>query len=124
MCDSDWTGDVFLADCPARLTMELIANKWAVVSLLALRPGPVRHGDLLERIGGISKKMLTQTLRNLERDGLVVREVFAEVPPRVEYRLTKLGESLIPALVDLARWAETNGLAILEAQERAENAAA
>jgi DNA-binding HxlR family transcriptional regulator len=84
----------------------------------------VRHGDLLERIGGISKKMLTQTLRNLERDGLVVREVFAEVPPRVEYRLTKLGESLIPALVDLARWAETNGLAILEAQERAENAAA
>lgn len=108
-----------MADCPARLTMELIANKWSVVTLLAVRYGPMRHGELLERIGGISKKMLTQTVRQLENDGLIKRQVFAEVPPRVEYSLTELGESLIPSLVSLATWAQENGLAVVEAQERA-----
>ena len=80
----------FLADCPGRLAVELIADKWTVVVLYALSEGPVRHGELIEMIGDISRKMLTQTLRRLESRGLVRRQAYAEVPPRVEYELTPL----------------------------------
>jgi DNA-binding HxlR family transcriptional regulator len=117
MGDFGYPGDVFLADCPARLAIETIADKWSVVILYALSRGPRRHGELVELIGGISKKMLTQTLRRLERHGLVTRATFAEVPPRVEYDLTPLGRTLIDPIEMLARWAESNGAALLEAQD-------
>jgi DNA-binding HxlR family transcriptional regulator len=65
-------GDVFLADCPARLAVDIIADKWAVVVIYGLSKGPVRHGDLVQLVGGISKKMLTQTLRRLESHGLAL----------------------------------------------------
>jgi DNA-binding HxlR family transcriptional regulator len=110
-------GDVFLADCPARLAIETIADKWSVVVLYGLSRGPRRHGELVELIGGISKKMLTQTLRRLERHGLVERRAYAEVPPRVEYELTDLGHTLIGPIETLTRWAESNGDAILQAQD-------
>jgi DNA-binding HxlR family transcriptional regulator len=108
---------VFLADCPARLAVEIIADKWAVVVIYGLSDGPRRHGDLLTRIGGISKKVLTQTLRKLQQHGLISRHAYAEAPPRVEYQLTDLGQTLVEPIAVLARWAEANGEAVLEAQE-------
>ncbi|MBT0773682.1 helix-turn-helix transcriptional regulator [Kineosporia sp. J2-2] len=102
-------GTVFLADCPARLAIEVITGKWAVVTLFALSEGPLRHGELVELIGGVSRKVLTQTLRRLQQHGLVERRVYAEAPPRVEYSLTELGESLREPIVALTAWARLNG---------------
>ncbi|WP_173141949.1 winged helix-turn-helix transcriptional regulator [Kibdelosporangium persicum] len=98
--------DVFVADCPARTTLSLVADTWSVVVVFALGSGPQRHSDLLAKIGGISKKMLTQTLRKLERNALVQRRRLATAPPGVEYRLTSLGNSLLGPVSVLARWAE------------------
>jgi DNA-binding HxlR family transcriptional regulator len=103
--------DVFLADCPARTTLALISDKWSVVIIVGLAHGPRRYSDLLDRIGGISKKMLTQTLHRLEVTGLVQR-------PAVRggaYELTPLGESLLGPLTELTRWAEENTDALLAA---------
>ncbi|WP_020502199.1 winged helix-turn-helix transcriptional regulator [Sciscionella marina] len=108
-------GDPFLADCPARLAVELIADKWTVVVLAGLSKGPVRHGELVEAIGGISRKMLTQTLRRLEAHGLVRRHAHASAPPRVEYELTPLGATLTGPIHALTEWAKANGDAILDA---------
>ncbi|MEU0796405.1 helix-turn-helix domain-containing protein [Amycolatopsis sp. NPDC005961] len=115
--------DFFLADCPGRLAVELIADKWTVVVLAGLSEGPVRHGDLVELIGGISRKMLTQTLRRLEAHGLVHRRAYAEVPPRVEYELTPLGKTLIDPIHVLTEWARTNGDAVLAALDAGSSAA-
>lgn len=98
--------DVFVADCPARTTLNLVADTWSVVVVFGLGSGPRRYSDLLDRIGGISKKMLTQTLRKLERNALVERRSLATAPPGVEYRLTPLGQSLLAPVSALARWAE------------------
>lgn len=98
--------DVFLADCPARTTLALIADTWSVVVVFGLGRGPRRYSDLRLRIGGISNKMLTQTLRKLERSKLVERRVLPTAPAGVEYRLTGLGESLLGPVSVLARWAE------------------
>jgi DNA-binding HxlR family transcriptional regulator len=107
--------DHFLADCPGRMTVELIADKWTAVVLYGLSEGPVRHGELIERIGGISRKVLTQTLRRLEAHGLVRRHAYAEVPPRVEYALTPLGATLIDPIHMLTEWARAHGDAVLDA---------
>jgi DNA-binding HxlR family transcriptional regulator len=98
--------DVFLADCPARTTLDLIANTWSVVVVFGLGRGPQRYSDLRDRIGGISNKMLTQTLRRLEGSNLVERRTLPTAPPGVEYRLTALGESLLGPVSVLTRWAE------------------
>lgn len=113
------TGNVFLADCPARLAVEIIADKWAVVVLYGLADKPRRHGELAGLIGGISRKVLTHTLRRLEGSGLVARHPYAETPPRVEYELTELGRTLIDPIRMLAQWAEAHGDAILDAQDPA-----
>lgn len=110
-------GDVFLADCPARLAIEIIADKWAVVVVFALSRGPVRHGELADLIGGVSRKVLTQTLRKLQNYGLVDRHAYAEAPPRVEYSLTDLGRTLVEPIVGLTRWARSHGEAVVEYQE-------
>ena len=120
MGDFNQPGDIFLADCPARLAVEIIADKWSVVVLYALSRGPRRHGELVDLIGGISRKVLTQTLRRLTRHGLVSRHAYSEVPPRVEYNLTDLGRTLIQPIQDLNHWAEHNGPAILDALEEAD----
>jgi DNA-binding HxlR family transcriptional regulator len=104
--------DVFLADCPARTTLGLIGDTWSVVVIMALGERPRRYGELLERIGGISKKMLTQTLHKLQRNGLVQRE--APV-----YALTDLGASLLGVVGALAGWAEEHTDALLDAQSSA-----
>jgi DNA-binding HxlR family transcriptional regulator len=102
--------DVFLADCPARRVLGLLAEKWALLVIHALAEGERRPGALRRRIGGISEKMLVQTLRRLEQHGLVSRASFAEVPPRVEYALTPLGWSLSSVVTALDRWVEDHAL--------------
>jgi DNA-binding HxlR family transcriptional regulator len=104
--------NVFLEDCPARTTLELIADTWSVVVIAALGQGHTRFSDLREAIGGISKKMLAQTLRKLERNGIVDRDASAT------YRLTALGESLLQPVRVLADWAEANADEIVLAQDR------
>ena len=98
--------DVFNPACGSREVLELIADKWSALILYALLERPRRHGELRRAIGGVSQKMLTQTLRALETEGLVARESFPVVPPHVEYSLTELGRSLSPLLGELCRWAE------------------
>lgn len=88
-----------------RAILDQICNKWTLLVVATLEQGRLRFGDLHRQIPGISQRMLTLTLRNLERDGLVDRTVHAEVPPRVEYALTPVGESLIPPALALASWA-------------------
>jgi DNA-binding HxlR family transcriptional regulator len=97
--------DPFDPDCPTRQVLDRIAGKWTVLVVVALEPRAKRFGELRREVGGISQKMLTQTLRSLERDGLVVRHVKPSSPVTVEYELTRLGRSLVPVLVGLTDWA-------------------
>jgi DNA-binding HxlR family transcriptional regulator len=112
-------GNVLDPDCPSRVVLDRIAEKWTGLVILALSDGTLRFGELRERVGGVAPKVLTQTLRSLERDGLVVRTVYAEVPPRVEYRLTELGKSLREPLAAVQDWAERNVSRVLAARDRA-----
>ena len=114
-------GDVFDATCPSRRALELIAGKWVPLILPALEHGPLRNNELLRRLNGISQKVMTQTLRELERHGLVLREDLGTVPPHVSYRLSELGQSLNVALSALDRWAETH-LAARDAAARRHDA--
>ncbi|MDA0219447.1 MAG: helix-turn-helix domain-containing protein [Proteobacteria bacterium] len=105
---SDCPADVFSAQCPSRRVLELLAEKWALLVVHRLAGGPARTAALRRSIGGISEKMLIQTLRRLEQHGFVVRRAFAEVPPRVEYELTPLGASLSEPIRALDRWVEVH----------------
>ncbi len=100
--------DAFLAECPSRQLLDLVTSKWVCLVLAALADGPRRHSELRRDIAGVSQKMLTQTLRDLERDGLVTREVTPSVPVRVDYALTDLGEGLREVIQPLKTWAEAN----------------
>jgi len=93
------------AACPTRLVLDLIADKWTALVVHLLSGGTKRYGELQRDVGGISQKMLTQTLRRLEQDGLVKRVIYPEVPPRTEYSLTPLGVSLKEPLRGLSQWA-------------------
>ena len=112
------SADVYSARCPSRAALVLIADKWAVLVAGCLFDGPKRHSWLRHQIGGISGKMLTRTLRELERAGLVERRIFPEVPPRVEYSLSPLGSSLREPVAALTDWARANGARVLEARTR------
>jgi len=92
--------------CPVEKTLALIGSKWKVLILRELSSGLMRFGELHRGVSGISQKMLTQQLRQMEADGLVLRRVYAEVPPRVEYSLTATGRSLEPVLAALAQWGQ------------------
>ncbi|WP_207480043.1 winged helix-turn-helix transcriptional regulator [Arenibaculum pallidiluteum] len=96
------------ANCPTRQALDRIADKWTVLILGLLRNGPMRFNRLRREIEGISQKMLAQTLRSLERDGLVSRRAYATVPVTVEYAITPLGATLAETLTPLIRWAEAN----------------
>jgi len=97
--------DPYDSRCPSRTVLDRIGDRWTVLVVGALATGPMRFSELARRIDGVSQKMLTQTLRGLERDGLVTRTVFAQVPPRVDYDLTDPGRSLIAPLAALDAWA-------------------
>lgn len=110
------------AECPTRLVLNRIADKWTVLVVSALAQDTKRFSTLQREIGGVSQKMLTQTLRGLERDGLVTRTIYPTVPPKVEYTLTPLGLTLV-RLVDAIRiWSETHIEAVLKAQTNYDNA--
>ena len=116
--------DVYDENCPTRQVIDLIGDKWTAMIVGVLEAQPQRFATLHRKIGGISQKMLTQTLRRLERDGLVSRKVYAEVPPRVEYTLTPLGHTLAAPLRALRAWAEKNIDAIQAAQRHYDESAA
>lgn len=100
--------NAFLAGCPSRKLLDLISDKWVALVLCALNrsPGPLRFSELSRELAGVSQKMLTQTLRSLERDGLLTRSVTPTVPVTVHYDLTPLGRSLHLRVQELKRWAE------------------
>ncbi|MDI6104623.1 helix-turn-helix domain-containing protein [Actinoplanes sp. NEAU-A12] len=111
----DW--NVLMRTCPSRLSLTHIANKWTALIVIVLGDGKHRFGDLRAAVDGISGKVLTETLRVLERDGLVKRHAYAEIPPRVEYELTPLGQTLHGPLRALGTWAENHIEEVLVARD-------
>ncbi|WP_406457521.1 helix-turn-helix transcriptional regulator [Streptomyces sp. NBC_01622] len=110
--------DIFLRDCPTRAVLELIAGKWTMLVLVALEDGrTMRFAELRRRLDGVTPKVLTQTLRALEREGLLIRTVYPTVPPRVEYRLTELGQEVGGLVQSITVWAQTNVTAMRAARE-------
>lgn len=114
------TFDPYVKDCPTRGLLDRIGDRWTVLVVGALEDGPHRFSELARTVQGISQKMLTQTLRGLEQDGLVTRTVHAEVPPRVEYALTDVGRSLLEPLGALDAWAREHMAAVLAARAAAD----
>ena len=108
---------MYAGQCPSREALDRIGDKWASLIIGLLEDGTMRFSDLKRAIGGITQKMLTQTLRSLERDGLVKRTVYPQVPPRVEYELTELGMTLIEPLAVLRDWAQQNIAKVATAQQ-------
>jgi DNA-binding HxlR family transcriptional regulator len=104
-------------NCPIRDVMDQVSGKWASLLLLELMDGPLRFGAIRRRIPDISQRMLTQTLRDLQRDGYVSRTVFPTQPPSVEYRLTGQGQSFSQLLVEMAEWAAKHHAAIKQSRE-------
>ncbi len=110
--------DAFLSACPTRQLLDTLSSKWVSLILTALADGPRRYSELAARVAGVSQKMLTQTLRTLERDGLITRAVTPQVPIRVDYALTELGESLLPVMTAIKHWAEVHMEDVLAARSR------
>ena len=101
-------GNAYDPTCPTRQVLDRIGDKWTVLVVGALTAGPLRFTRLRVAVGGVAPKVLTQTLRAMERDGLITRAVFAEVPPRVEYTLTPLGHTLEAPIAAVREWAEVH----------------
>ncbi len=112
---NDW--NVYNKSCPTRVVLDRIADKWTVLIIGGLSNETKRFGELKRELDGISQKMLTQTLRALERDGVVNRKVYPTVPPKVEYSLTSLGRTLVELLEGIAKWSESNIEHVLKSQE-------
>ncbi|WP_020666837.1 winged helix-turn-helix transcriptional regulator [Amycolatopsis nigrescens] len=109
--------ELYVRDCPARTVLAVLANKWAVLVMGSLREGPMRFNELRRLLDGITQKMLTQTLRSLERDGLVHRTVYPTVPPRVEYSRTELGVGAAELLAAIGEWSYAHIDEIFAARE-------
>lgn len=120
----DLPTNILASACPSRTVMRHLTDRWTPFIVAALSEQPVaRFGELKAMIQGVSPKVLTQTLRSMERDGLIERRVTASVPPRVDYELTALGTTLIEPMTALRHWAQDNMQAVLEARERYDAAA-
>lgn len=117
MNESQPVWNVMLAACPSRTSLARIANKWTAMIVITLSDGPARFGTIRQAVGGISAKVLSATLRDLERDGVLTRTAFDEMPPRVEYELTALGQTLREPLTALGRWAEQHIAEVIDARE-------
>ena len=111
-------GEVFAAECPSRAILNHVTSRWGVLVLVALREGTHRFSELRRKIGGVSEKMLAQTLVQLEQDGFVDRVSHPVVPPHVEYSLTALGEEIGSQVESLTDWIETNLAKIMLAQQK------
>ena len=116
--------DVMARDCPSRRILQHVTSRWGTLVLVALEPGTQRFSALRRRIGGISERMLAQTLQQLEGDGLIHRQAHDVVPPHVEYSLTPLGRDLAPRVLALAIWIEDNLSRMLATAPIAEGSAA
>jgi DNA-binding HxlR family transcriptional regulator len=112
-----FVGNVFDPNCPSRVLFGRIGDKWVSLVIQVLADGPRRFSELRQLVHVVTPKVLTQTLRSLERDGLVKRTVFAQVPPRVDYELTPLGQTLLEPLTAMREWAEHNVSAMLESRD-------
>ncbi|HEX8544105.1 MAG TPA: helix-turn-helix domain-containing protein [Pseudomonas sp.] len=112
------SGELMATDCPSRIILSHVCSRWGVLVLVVLRGGMHRFSELRRKIGGVSEKMLSQTLQNLEHDGFVERKALPVVPPHVEYRLTPLGEEVALQVDTLASWIEGNLPRIMEARDR------
>ncbi|MBB3059204.1 winged helix-turn-helix transcriptional regulator [Microbulbifer rhizosphaerae] len=113
-------GCLFAAPCPSREVLNHVSSRWGVLILIALRSGTHRFGELRRKIGGVSEKMLAQSLQALARDGFVSRVSHPVVPPFVEYSLTPMGEEVAGKVADLADWIELNLLRVMEARSSAQ----
>ncbi|WJV54585.1 helix-turn-helix domain-containing protein [Prodigiosinella aquatilis] len=114
--------NVYSKNCPARFVLDRLSNKWALLILDRLADEPVRFNQLRRDVEGISQKVLSQTLKNLERDGLIHRQAFATVPVTVEYSITSLGQTLVKTINELTHWAENNIEVIMQSQQRYDEA--
>lgn len=110
--------DVYAAECPSRGVLDHVTSRWGVLVLVALKEEMHRFSALRRKIGGVSEKMLAQTLTTLEADGFVERTAYPEVPPRVEYRLTPLGAEMAERMEGLVGWIEENLPRVLKAREK------
>ena len=117
MDTSKLPANVFDPNCPSRVILQRIGDKWASLVIQVLGDGPVRFSELRKMVNVVTPKVLTQTLRTLERDGLITRTIHAQVPPRVDYELTEMGASLLEPLRMLREWAESHVPAILKARD-------
>lgn len=108
--------DLMNPACPSRTVLRHLTDRWTPLIVSALAPGSLRFGQLRSQVAGVTAKVLTQTLRSMERDGLLTRTVTASVPPRVDYDLTALGQSLIPPIGALRDWAEGHAGEVLAAR--------
>ena len=117
------SGVVGASQCPVRDVLDHISGKWTSLLVLLLAVRPHRFGELRRAVPDISQRMLTQTLRDLQRDGLITRHVYPTVPPSVEYRLTRLGRSFLRPLISLVRWSERNHQAIRTARSACDSKA-
>jgi DNA-binding HxlR family transcriptional regulator len=124
MIDKTWPPDPYASDCPTRLVLDRVADKWTVLILGLLARKPTRFNELRRAVQGISQKMLAQTLRKLERDGLVQRKVVPTVPVTVEYSITALGRTLSTTVDALRKWAEKHIGDVTAAQLRYDKTAA
>jgi DNA-binding HxlR family transcriptional regulator len=112
-----WPANPYASDCPTRLVLDRIADKWTVLLLILLERRSWRFNELRREVGGLTQKMASQTLKGLERDGLVNRKVTPTVPVTVEYSITPLGRTLFATVDGLRRWAETHMPDVTKAQE-------
>jgi DNA-binding HxlR family transcriptional regulator len=110
--------DHYQVGSPTRLALNVLAHKWTLLIVLALKRGPVRFTRLRSSVPGVTSQVLRDSLRELERDGIVVRQEFVAVPPHVEYSLTELGTSLCEPARAIRAWAERNGPAVIAARRR------
>jgi DNA-binding HxlR family transcriptional regulator len=109
--------NAYVRECPTHKLLSRISDKWVSLTLVALAGGPQRYSELARTMPGISQKMLTQTVRALERDGIIARTAHASVPVRVDYRLTPLGETLLPVMRQIKAWAEQHIEEVEEARD-------
>lgn len=115
MNQPEW--DPYDRNCPSRQVLDRVGDRWSVLVVGSLTRGSLRFSELAKTVDGVSQKMLTQTLRALERDGLVARTMYAQIPPRVEYELTAAGRSLSEPMLALADWTKANMPQIMTARE-------
>ncbi|AKT30458.1 helix-turn-helix domain-containing protein [Pseudomonas syringae pv. actinidiae] len=115
-------GQVLANDCPSRVVLNHVCSRWGVLVLVVLRGGMHRFSEVRRKIGGVSEKMLAQTLQHLEQDGFVSRKSLPVVPPHVQYRLTPMGEEVALQVETLATWIETNLPRIMQAREASSTA--